>query len=463
MSKIRTNNLQARSNSGTITLGVKNEDGTTNYNHTTKIIGGVDIEGYASKKYVLDHLLNDGLHTEDIVMKAEAGQPGGYARLTSENIPQVDWYDMKNTIRDNHYDYRINKSHNTIDSELTGLKEDVTELQGEISSLITLNEKGSWQVTNAQPPEIGKIHFSSRIFEVNEMTVKISKLDTDGTVHTFNTAEIGTWMELVEDDADYCLGQIKELDNEDDDFFEAKFDVSVAKGEVIDDSNVKVRLFEASEFDPASIRIVDIDDKPPVEPNEGDLWFDNNSSDMTLRVFQQASDAWLAVAPATTIEGRVTAGEATQASIQAAQVEMQKTIDNALIEQAKLSEALNANSMPGLSFIYQSGSSNVKENHFLYWGSGSSSRMRLSAKAENIDWLSDGLNFDYTMEDGPYFTIWFLDVNSTGRPKWKMKAHGRVSRIDWHNNDALVYISSQQTNGLLGADISYNITIGGVM
>jgi hypothetical protein len=44
-----------------------------------------------------------------------------------------------------------------------------------------------------------------------------------------------------------------------------------------------------------------------------------------------------------------------------------------------------------------------------------------------------------------------------------MKAHGRISRIDWHNDDALVYISSQQTNGLLGADISYNITIGGVM
>ena len=80
MSKIRTNNLQARSDSGTITLGVKNEDGTTNYNHTTKIIGGVDIEGYASKKYVIDYLLNEDIHTEDIVMKAEAGQPGGYAR-----------------------------------------------------------------------------------------------------------------------------------------------------------------------------------------------------------------------------------------------------------------------------------------------------------------------------------------------------------------------------------------------
>jgi len=305
MSKLRTNSLQARSDDGTITIGARNEDGTTNYNHTTKIIGGIDIEGYASKKYVIDYLLNEDIHTEDIVMKAEAGQPGGYARLTSATIPQVDWYDMKNTIRDYHYDYRKNKSHNTIDSELTSLHEDVTELQGEISSLITLDEKGSWGTTNAQPPESGKIHFSSKIFEVSEMTVKVSKVDTDGTSHTFNTAKIGTWMEFIEDDADYCLGQIKGLDNEDDDFFEATFDVSVAKGGVIDDSNVKVRLFEATEFDPNSIRIVDIDNIPPVEPKEGDLWFDNNSSDMTLRVYHEASEAWLAIAPPTTIESRV--------------------------------------------------------------------------------------------------------------------------------------------------------------
>ena len=450
MSKIRTNNLQARSDDGTITIGVMNEDGKINYNHTTKIIGGVDIEGYASKKYVLDHLLNDGIHTEDIVMKAEAGMPGGYARLTSENIPQVDWYDMKNTIRDNHYDYRVNKSHRTIDSELTSLQEDVITLEGEIESLITLDEKGSWISSNVQPPESGKIHFSSKVLNVNEITVKISKFDNDGTGHTFNTVSIGTWIEFVEDDADYCLGQIKELDNEDDEFFEATFDVSVAKGEIFDDKAVKVRLFEATEFDPNSIRIVDINDTPPVEPKEGDLWFDNNSSDMTLRVYHEASEAWLAVAPATTIEGRVTAGEATQAAIQA-------TINQSLVEQSKIKA-----SPPGVSFLYQSGSTGLTATHFQVWGgNGSDGRIRLHAQGQYIDWLYDNFTADYTMDNGPYFTIWYLDM--ADRPRWKMRAHGRVRRIDWHTNDAYVYMSSQKTNGSLLAGASYNITIGGVM
>jgi hypothetical protein len=356
----------------------------------------------------------------------------------------------------------------SVDDDVQQLKEDVVALEGEIEALITLDEKGSWESTLTDDVEPGQVYFSTPDFTSKEITVKISKTDSESNAHMFSTVTFGTWIEFIEDDADYCLGQVALLDNDDDEFFEATLNVSVGKGAVHDESSVRIRAFEATEFDPASIRIVDIDDKPPVEPNEGNLWFDNNSSDMTLRVFHQASDAWLAVAPATTIEGRVTAGEATQASIQAAQVEMQKTIDKALIEQAKLSEALNAqsktgSSLPGLSFIYQSGSSNVKENHFLYWGSGSNTRMRLSAKAENIDWLDVSLGSDNTMDNGPYFTIWYLDENSTDRPKWRMKVHGRVSRIDWHNNDALVYISSQKDSGLLHADTSYNITIGGVM
>ena len=287
MSKIRTNNLQARSDSGTITIGATYEDGKTNYNHTTKIIGGVEIEGYASKKYVLEHLLNDGIHTEDIVMKDEAGMPGGYARLTTDSIPQVDWYDMKNTIRDNHYDYRINMSHDSIDSSIQSLKEDVITLEGEIESLITLDEKGSWVAASNDPPQSGQVQFSSSDFSTSPMTVKISKLDTDGTGHTFATAGVGTWIEFVEDDEDYCLGQITAIDNDDDDFFLATFDVSVSKGLVHDGNNIKIRLFEAADdFDPASIRIVDINDSPPVDPNEGALWFGKNEWVMTLRVYQ---------------------------------------------------------------------------------------------------------------------------------------------------------------------------------
>ena len=318
MSKIRTNRLQARSDDGTITIGATKEDGTTDYDHTTRIIGGVDIEGYASKKYVLDHLLNDGIYTEDIVMKEEAGKPGGYARLTTENIPQIDWYDMKNTIRDNHYDYRVNTSHNNIDIELQNLHQDIITLQGEIESVIKTEEKGVWKPSVNDPPQSGEVQFSSNNFTAPSMIVKVSKTDKDGLSHLFTTADVGEWMEFIEDDADYMLGQIRELDNEDDEFFQATRDVSVGQGDVQYEagSTMKIRLFEAvDDFDPASIRIVDIAIAPPEKPNNGDLWFDNNSSDMQLRVYQHASEAWIAAAPATTVEDRVTQGEQLQLQI----------------------------------------------------------------------------------------------------------------------------------------------------
>ena len=335
MSKIRTNRLQARSDDGTLTIGANKEDGTTDYNHTTRIIGGVDIEGYASKKYVLDHLLNDGIYTEDIVMKEEAGKPGGYARLTTENIPQIDWYDMKNTIRDNHYDYRVNTSHNNIDIELQNLHQDIITLQGEIESVIKTEEKGVWKPAVNDPPQSGEVQFSSDSFTAPSMIVKVSKTDKDGLAHLFTTANVGEWMEFIEDDADYMLGQIRELDNENDEFFQATLDVSVGQGVVHYEagSTMKIRLFEAvDDFDPSSIRIVDISIAPPEKPNNGDLWFDNNSSDMQLRVYQHDSEAWIAAAPATTVEDRVTQSEQLQLQVKAEVEVMKKQISDLIGE-----------------------------------------------------------------------------------------------------------------------------------
>ena len=450
MSKIRTNRLQSRSDNGTITIGNADEDGKTNYRHTTKIIGAVDIEGYASKEYVLNLISPGERPIDEFVLTEDAGRPAGYARLDAD--AQVQWTDMKDTIRDNHYDYRVDKSHKEIDSELASLNEGIVVLQGEIESIITLDEKGSWVSTPNDPPESGKVHFSSTSFNTSPMTVKISKLDDDGTNHTFATAGVGTWIEFVEDDQDYCLGQITSIDNDDDDFFLTTFDVSVSKGDTHKDSNVKIRLFEAADdFDPNSIRIVDIDDKPPVEPKEGDLWFDNNEEDMTLRVYQNESEAWIPVAPATTIEGRVATGEETQRAIQS-------TIDTALMDQAILRAR-----PPGVRFWYQSGSSGLNDMHFQYYSGDT--RLRISSKGADIDWLSEGFTTDYDMSNGPYFTIWYLPSITfvSDRPKWKVRKHGRISRIDWHSNNILCYISSQHSHGGFGEGASYYITIGGIL
>ena len=54
---------------------------------------------------------------------------------------------------------------------------------------------------------------------------------------------------------------------------------------------------------------------PPSEPDNGMFWFDNSEDVMQLFIWHEDSDAWLPVAPPTTLEGRVDAGEATQQAI----------------------------------------------------------------------------------------------------------------------------------------------------
>ena len=60
---------------------------------------------------------------------------------------------------------------------------------------------------------------------------------------------------------------------------------------------------------------VAISDEAPADPENGMFWFDNSEDVMQLFIWHEDSDAWLPVAPPTTLEGRVSAGEATQQAI----------------------------------------------------------------------------------------------------------------------------------------------------
>lgn len=60
---------------------------------------------------------------------------------------------------------------------------------------------------------------------------------------------------------------------------------------------------------------VAISTDPPEDPENGMFWFDNTEDVMQLFIWHTDSDAWVPVAPPTTLEGRVTAGEATQQAI----------------------------------------------------------------------------------------------------------------------------------------------------
>ena len=72
-----------------------------------------------------------------------------------------------------------------------------------------------------------------------------------------------------------------------------------------------------------------ISDRTPEDPKEGDLWFDNSEDVMQLFIFHEDSDAYVPVAPPTTLEGRVTTGETTQQAII-------KQIQQSLADQSEL-------------------------------------------------------------------------------------------------------------------------------
>ena len=61
---------------------------------------------------------------------------------------------------------------------------------------------------------------------------------------------------------------------------------------------------------------VPIGENPPSEtPQDGAFWFDNSEDVMQLFMWHAESDAWIPIAPPTTLEGRVATGETTQAAI----------------------------------------------------------------------------------------------------------------------------------------------------
>lgn len=293
MSKIKSNRLEPRATNGSLTIG--------NPESMTTFEGDVKIPGYATQEYVQQVVTGEiDLDLIAYQTRDEKWVAGGYAGLDETGRVPAD----------------------NVDSD--SIKESIVVLQGEIGSLINLDEKGNWGYDANNPPETGKAYLSSTDFTTPQMTAVIHKDDMDGTNHTFVTAKVGSWIEFVEDDSDYCLGQITEVTPAGDDHFQATFNVSVGKGQIEPDGILKIRVFEAVEdFDPNSIRIVKITTAPPSNPNDGDLWYDNTEDTMQLLVYHQESDAWIAAAPPSTLDSRVAAGEALQAQIGEAVVDLQ--------------------------------------------------------------------------------------------------------------------------------------------
>ena len=102
----------------------------------------------------------------------------------------------------------------------------------------------------------------------------------------------------------------------------------------MEDGTFEWVLFEEEVPDGVVIIKGEAPDKEEDGVGNGSLWFDNSEDVMQLFVWHEDSDAWISVAPPTTLEGRVATGEATQAAIIA-------QIQESLVEQANLSKRID--------------------------------------------------------------------------------------------------------------------------
>jgi microcystin-dependent protein len=104
---------------------------------------------------------------------------------------------------------------------------------------------------------------------------------------------------------------------------------------------------------------VAISDEAPEDPENGMFWFDNSEDVMQLFIWHKDSDAWIPVAPPTTLEGRVSTGEATQQAIIA-------QIQESLVEQENIKNKVNAleGAVGDHSLVFTMLNANVREGEF---------------------------------------------------------------------------------------------------
>jgi len=229
------------------------------------------------------------------------------------------------------------KNREETDKNVQDNHKNILDLQVELEALAPTLETGQWKYTTGFGVRPGEIKIGSDSYIVKDEIIFLSDVDLNGTTHGFSNVEVGTYLEFVEDDNDYGLYQVTEK-KIDIGIFEFRVNLIKGLGSPINGELIRVRAFEAGEVDLEGMKIVDISDEDPDNPKDGNLWFDNNEEDMQLRVYHKDSEAWIAAAPPVDLGDRVSVGEATQAAIQSAQVDMQAQI-NDLINKIEMLEA----------------------------------------------------------------------------------------------------------------------------
>jgi hypothetical protein len=209
MAKIKTSNIQARADDGTINIGHHYTDPDTgmevgNPDHSTIFWGHVEIPEYASKEWVVDEILNGDGSGESIRnyvhRDRDANEVDGYARLNAH--ANVDFDQMKQTINDSHMMANATGnglySHKQIDDKLDQLREDLDDLEEKAAQAI-IYEVGP---IGSQTPAKGT--FSPDVEAYADITTIVAhKTDKEDSDHDFGHVNIGDSLEITEDDDHY--------------------------------------------------------------------------------------------------------------------------------------------------------------------------------------------------------------------------------------------------------------------
>jgi hypothetical protein len=122
---------------------------------------------------------------------------------------------------------------------------------------------------------------------------------------------------------------------------------------------------------------------------------------------------------------------------------------------------ISASRPPGLKFNVSI--VNLPNGYFQWWTNNSTNNQHLelaTTDRDGIAWGTNTLREDVRYNDKIPFTIWEVSNNA-----WKMKVTGTISRIDFHPDHALCYVSSKTAlnggNFVNGAG-PYYITISGL-
>ena len=122
---------------------------------------------------------------------------------------------------------------------------------------------------------------------------------------------------------------------------------------------------------------------------------------------------------------------------------------------------ISASRPPGLKFNLSI--PNLPDGYFQWWVNSSTNNQHLelaTTDKDGIAWGTNTLREDVRYDDEIPFTIWEVSNNA-----WKMKVHGTISRIDFHPDHALCYVSSNtalNVGAFVNGSGPYYITISGL-